>query len=90
MSKNTKVHFLTAYLEYLLEEGIKSEYYYVGDASRFLRFLLAEATEEDFERFLAVTAKKTTYEKRLRKTLKKFYKFIAEKLDIDAKLASHL
>lgn len=90
MSKNTKVHFLTAYIEYLLDEGIKSEYYYVGDASRFLRFLLAEATEEDFQRFLAASAKQDAYEKRLRKTLKKFYKFASEKLDIEADLASHL
>lgn len=90
MSKNAKVHFLTAYLEYLLDEGINSEYDYLGDASRYLRFLLAEATEADLQKFLAASAKRSAYEKRLRKTLKKFYQFASEKLDINNDLVSHL
>lgn len=41
MGKRATIHFLTAYVEYLLDQGIRSEEYYLGDASRFLRFLLS-------------------------------------------------
>ncbi len=90
MGKNSKVHFLTAYTEYLFDEGIKSEYYYLGDASRFARFLLSQATEDDLNSFLSASANGTQYEKRLRKTLKKFYQFASERLDIKDNLLSHL
>lgn len=90
MGKNSKVHFLTAYTEYLFDQGIKSEYYYLGDASRFMRFLLEQATEEDLQKFLATSASRSNYEKRLRKTLKKFYQFAAERLNISTDLLSRL
>ena len=90
MGKRNKVHFLAAYTEYLLEQGIKSEYYYLGDASRFARFLLANATEEDLNSFLSMSASKPTYEKRLRKTLKKFYQFADEHLGVNTELINFL
>ena len=46
LRKNSKVHFLTSYVEYLMDNGIRSEEYYVGDASRFIRYLLANVTEK--------------------------------------------
>ena len=81
MGKQAKVHFLTAYLEYLLEHGIKSEYYYLGDASRYLRFLLRQSGPETVEAFLQC-ASSPTYRRRLIKTLRKFYAFANERLDL--------
>ena len=82
MSKQAKVHFLTAYLEYLYDHGIKSETDYLGDASRYLRFLLARSGADDIAAFLG-TASSPSYRKRLTKTLRKFYAFARERLDID-------
>lgn len=81
MSRQAKVHFLTAYLEYLLEQGIKSEYYYLGDASRYLRFLLKQSGPETVEAFLGC-ASSPAYRRRLIKTLQKFYAFANERLDL--------
>ena len=55
MHRSSKVHFLTAYVEYLMNKGIRSEEYYVGDASRFIRFLLANITENDVRDFKPVS-----------------------------------
>lgn len=82
MGKKSKVHFLTAYIEFLFEEGVKSEYYYLGDASRFLRFLLTRVDEEDISAFIHNSATSETYEKRLRKTLRKFCTFLQKELNI--------
>ncbi len=81
MGKQVKTHFLTAYLEYLLEQGIKSEYYYLGDASRYLRFLLRQSGPETVEAFLRC-ASTPAYRRRLIKTLRKFYSFANERLDL--------
>lgn len=84
MSKRAKVHFLTAYVEYLLDQGIRSEEYYLGDASRFLRHLLATATAEQVQDYIYAAARSATYSSRLEKTLRKFFIFAEEKLAIDA------
>lgn len=82
MSKATRVHFLTAYIEYLLDQGIKTEEVYLGDASRFMRYLLNQATAEDVHRFLTSQAYSIHYAKRLKKSLRKFYQFAEEQLQI--------
>ncbi|MGI6082691.1 MAG: site-specific integrase [Limnochordia bacterium] len=82
MNKTQRVHFLTAYTEYLWEQGIKTEEAYVGDASRFLRFLADRATAADVAQFLRGDGYSTHYARRLRNTLRKFYEFAAERLDI--------
>lgn len=81
VAKSSKVHFLTSYLEYLYDQGIKSEDYYLGDASRFLRFLLARASDAELAAFLE-SASSPAYRRRLAKTLKKFYAFANERLEI--------
>ena len=81
VSKQARVHFLTAYLEYLYDQGSKSEYYYVGDASRYLRFLIQNSRPEDIQAFLS-TSSSAAYRRRLAMTLKKFYAFAAERLDV--------
>lgn len=73
---------MTAYVEYLLDHGIRSEEYYLGDASRYLRFLLAESGPDQIERFIKGTARSSSYEARLRKTLRKFHAFAEERLGI--------
>ncbi|HHT37210.1 MAG: hypothetical protein ACE3NC_07835 [Candidatus Wallacebacter cryptica] len=83
MHKSSKVHFLTAYVEYLLTSGIRSEEYYVGDASRFLRYLLANITEADVINFINHSAQSTSYKNRLRRTLRKFFVFGSEVLAIE-------
>ena len=82
MGKMSKIYFLTAYIEYLLDQGIRSEDYYLGDASRFLRFLLQKVGPRDIEEFLRVSGSSETYRKRLEKTLRKFFAFASEHLDI--------
>lgn len=82
MSKRAKVHFLTLYVEYLLDQGIRSEEYYLGDASRFLRHLLATATAEQVEEYILMTTSSTSYRLRLEKTLRKFFVFAEERLAI--------
>jgi site-specific recombinase XerD len=76
------VHFLTAYFEYLLDQGIKTEDVYVGDASRFLRYLAAQVTPADVQKFLAEQTTSAHYARRLRKSLRKFYQFAGERLNI--------
>ncbi|NLL47894.1 MAG: hypothetical protein GX249_04855 [Firmicutes bacterium] len=83
MSKRAKVHFLTAYVEYLLDQGIRSEEYYLGDASRFLRHLLATTTCEQVESYISSTHHSQAYQKRLEKTLRKFFRFASEKLSLE-------
>ena len=83
MSKRAKVHFLTAYIEYLLDQGIRSEEYYLGDASRFLRHLLAKTTSEQVESYIASAHHSPAYRNRLEKTLRKFFLFAQEKLYLE-------
>lgn len=83
MHKCSKVHFLTSYIEYLLDAGIRSEEHYVGDASRFLRYLLANITEDDVMNFINHCAQTVSYKNRLRRTLRKFFNFGSEKLALE-------
>ena len=80
MACKGKVHFLTAYIEFLLDEGIRSEECYLGDASRFLRFLLARVEEGDIKAFVENSS--PSYQKRLRQSLRKFYVFAQKELKI--------
>mgnify|MGYP001382455343 CR=1 FL=1 len=83
MAKQSRTYFLTAYVEYLLDQGIRSEETYLGDASRYLRFLLGRTGPADVEAFLA-SARSPAYRARLSKTLRKFYAFARERLGVPA------
>lgn len=85
MSKKAKVHFLTAYVEYLLDQGIRSEEYYLGDASRFLRYLLANTTKDEIESYIYKINRSPSYRARLETSLRKFFSFAEEKLAIENK-----
>ena len=82
MGRAARVYFLTAYVEYLMDHGIKTEDAYIGDASRFLRFLIGQATPAHVEQFLSAHTDSIHYTRRLRNTLRKFYQFAADRLDI--------
>lgn len=83
MNRQAKVHFLAAYLEYLLERGIRSENDYLGDASRYLRFLLETSGPQAVEAFLQ-RAPSPAYRRRLLRTLRTFYVFANERLGLHA------
>ncbi|NLL42021.1 MAG: hypothetical protein GX251_01620 [Firmicutes bacterium] len=83
MSKRAKIHFLTAYVEYLLDQGIRSEEYYLGDASRFLRHLLSNTTSEQVHSYICSAHHSEAYQMRLEKTLRKFFTFAHENLSIE-------
>lgn len=83
MSKQPKTHFLTAYLEYLLGQGIRSENEYLSDASRFLRYLLRASGPAEIQGFLG-TARSKAYRRRLIRSLRRFYAFAVERLDVPA------
>ncbi len=89
MSKRAKIHFLTAYVEYLLDQGIRSEEYYLGDASRFLRHLLASATSEQVESYICSSHHSAAYRTRLEKTLRKFFLFAQENLSLETAQILH-
>lgn len=82
MAKRARVYFLTAYVEYLFDEGIRSEEYYLGDASRYMRWLLARATTADMNTYIEERSQSASYKARLRKTLRKFTCFAANRLNI--------
>lgn len=82
LGKSTRVYFLTAYVEYLLDRGIRTEEVYLGDASRFLRYLLSTVTDADIDRYIKKQTASVGYAKRLRSSLRKFYHFAQECLDI--------
>ena len=84
MSKKSKIHFLTSYIEYLLDQGIRSEEHYLGDASRFLRYLLASASTEEIRQYIHGAGRYLAYRRRLEKTLHKFFTFAQEQLGIDS------
>lgn len=83
MNKRAKVYFLTAYVEYLLDQGIRSEEYYLGDASRFLRHLLATTTQEQIDSYICRDHHSAAYRSRLEKTLRKFFLFASDSLAIE-------
>ncbi|MGI6559081.1 MAG: hypothetical protein ACOX20_09205 [Limnochordia bacterium] len=82
MGKMSKVYFLTAYIEYLLDQGIRSEDYYLGDASRFLRFLLQKVGPAEIEEFLTASANSDNYRRRLRENLAEVLHLCREHLEI--------
>ena len=52
---------MTSYVEYLLRLGIRNEDDYIGDVSRFLRYLLTQVDNGDIEAFLlSVTRRQVT------------------------------
>ena len=53
MRRLSRVHFMTSYVEYLLRLGIRNEDDYIGDVSRFLRYLLTQVDNGDIEAFFA-------------------------------------
>ncbi|NMA62109.1 MAG: hypothetical protein GX956_09520 [Firmicutes bacterium] len=83
MSKRAKIHFLTAYVEYLLDQGIRSEESYLGDASRFLRYLLSKTTAEELQAYIYSEHHSPAYRSRLENTLNKFFSFAQEQLAIE-------
>lgn len=86
MSKRAKIHFLTAYVEYLLDQGIRSEESYLGDASRFLRHLLATVTSDQIQAYICSDHHSPAYRSRLESSLEKFFCFAEEQLAIDSQL----
>lgn len=82
MAKRARTYFLTAYVEYLLDQGIRSEEDYVGVASRYLRFLLARSGPLDVEAFLEAATDSRAYRARLKRSLRKFYTFARERLHV--------
>ena len=84
MAKMSKVHFMTSYFEYLLRRGIRSEDDYIGDASRFLRFLIANTRSEDIVAFFDSCQASPGYRRRMRRTLRRFFEYSREHLEIDA------
>lgn len=83
MHRLSRVHFMTAYLEYLLRSGIRSEREYIGDASRFMRYLLSRVGPEDVEAFIGLSANSDGYAHRLRQTLRKFMHFAEAHLELE-------
>lgn len=83
VGKKTKVYFLTGYMEYLFDKKVSSEYNYLADASRFLRYLLSQASKEDVQDFINGRANSDNYARRIRGSLAKFYEFASEHLNVD-------
>lgn len=69
-------YLMTAYLERLLEDGIRTEERFVADASRFVRYMLARAGPADVEAFLEATTRSPRYRQRLRASLARFFRFL--------------
>lgn len=79
----SKIHFMTSYFEYLLRCGVKNEDDHIGDASRFLRYLLAQADSSDLEGFFSSRNASPGYRRRLRRTLRRFFTYSKEHLMIE-------
>lgn len=86
MRKLSRVHFMTSYFEYLLRNGIRNEDDHVGDASRFLRYLLSTVEATDVDAFFASCNASPGYQRRLRRTLGRFFRYSKECLEIDTGL----
>lgn len=76
MARPRSPYLMVAYLERLLEDGIRTEERFVADASRFVRYLLAHAGSEEVEAFLAETTRSPRYRQRLRASLARFFRFL--------------
>ena len=90
MRRLSRVHFMTSYVEYLLRLGIRNEDDYIGDVSRFLRYLLTQVDNGDIEAFFAACNAPPGYRRRLRRTLRRFFDYSREHLDIDVRAATGL
>lgn len=82
----TRIYLLTGYLDYLLENGFRSEEAAVGDASRFLRHLLAKSTLTDVDEFVAGSGRCPEYRRRLRRSLLRFLRFARDELGLPIRL----
>lgn len=85
MRRMSRVHFMTSYVEYLLRSGIKNEDDHIGDVSRFLRYLLSRVDADDVEAFFIACNASPGYRRRLRRTLRKFFNYSQEHLDIEVR-----
>jgi len=83
MRRLSRVHFMTSYVEYLLRSGIRNEEDHLGDASRFLRYLLSKVEPDDIEDFFTSRQASPGYKRRLRRTLSNFFQYSSECLHID-------
>jgi hypothetical protein len=90
LAKASKTYFLTSYMEYLLKSGIKSEEDHLGDASRFLRYLLSRTQLDDFEGFCSLCNASTGYRRRLKRTLMRFFLYTQEELGVSMPITSDL
>lgn len=73
-------------MEFLLKEGLKCEETYVGDASRYLRYLLATTSNESLNQFVEQSGKSEAYRRRLHSSLNRFLQFAKDDLDIKLEL----
>lgn len=80
----SKTYFITAYMEHLLKQGLKHEEVYVGDASRFLRYLLSTAPEDAVQKFITASGTSPSYHRRLSSSLNRFLAFAQSHLDISS------
>ncbi|MDD2430991.1 MAG: hypothetical protein PHD88_03310 [Firmicutes bacterium] len=78
----SKTYFITGYMEFLLKQGLKYEETYVGDASRYLRFLLSTAPADSVEKFIAQSGSSPSYHRRLTSSLNRFLDFTRNNLEI--------
>ena len=79
----SRIHFMTSYFEYLLRNGIRNEDDHIGDASRFLRYLLSRVDATHVESFFDSRDASPGYRRRLRRTLGRFFEYTRECLEID-------
>lgn len=77
---------MTSYAEYLLRAGIRNEEDYIGDLSRFLRYLLSRVDAAAIEGFFAHCRASPGYRRRLRRTLGRFFAYSGEHLAIKVQL----
>ncbi len=77
-----KTYFITSYMEFLLLEGLRCEETYVGDASRFLRFLLENTTTEVISEFIEKSGNTPASRRRISSSINRFLKFAQNDLQI--------
>lgn len=69
-------------MEFLLLEGLRCEETYVGDASRFLRFLLENTTTEVISEFIEKSGNTPASRRRISSSINRFLKFAQNDLQI--------
>lgn len=69
-------------MEFLLLEGLRCEETYVGDASRFLRFLLENATPEVIRDFIEKSGNTPASRRRISSSIQRFLQFAQNDLKI--------